>query len=214
MSPRRARAVSGRVGDDPATALREHLIDAAERLLAQTPISSITTREIARTAGVSDGVLYNYFADKDDLVLAALLRRYRTITERFSTRLPEAGSGTLEGNLGAIAGALFELAADVIPMIAGLLSDPPLFHRLFEAMHQEPLGPQLLGEPLAKYLEEEQRLGRVSPDVDPRAVAWLLLGPTAMVALASQMGRVQGSIDLPEQLRQMVAALMTGLRPD
>ncbi|MGZ6274061.1 MAG: hypothetical protein ACXWM8_07205, partial [Candidatus Limnocylindrales bacterium] len=85
---------------------------------------------------------------------------------------------------------------------------------LFEAMHQEPLGPQLLGKPLAKYLEEEQRLGRVSPNVDPRAVAWLLLGPMAMLALASQMGRAQASIDLPEQLRQMVAALITGLRPD
>jgi hypothetical protein len=85
---------------------------------------------------------------------------------------------------------------------------------MFEAMHREPLGPQLLGEPLARYLEEEQRLGRVSPNVEPRAVAWLLLGPTAMLALASQMGPARGSIDLPEQMRQLVAALITGLRPD
>jgi AcrR family transcriptional regulator len=213
MSPRRARAVSGRVGDDPATALREHLIDAAERLLGQAPISAITTREIARTAGVSDGVLYNYFADKNELLLAALMRQYRSLTERFYAQLPEAGTATIEDNLTTLAGGLFELAADVIPMIAGLLSDPPLFHRLFEAMHREPFGPQQLGEPLAQYLEAEQRLGRVSPKVDPHVVSWLVLGPTAMLALASQMGSPRGRPDLPE-LRPLVAALIAGLRPE
>jgi AcrR family transcriptional regulator len=206
--------VSGRVGDDPATALREHLIDAAERLLGQAPISAITTREIARTAGVSDGVLYNYFADKNELLLAALLRQYRSLTERFYAQLPEAGTGTIEENLTTLAGGLFELAADVIPMMAGLLSDPPLLHRLFEAMHREPFGPQQLGEPLARYLEEEQRLGRVSPSVDPHAVSWLLIGPTAMLALASQMGSPRGRAGLPEQLRSLVIALIAGLRPD
>lgn len=65
MSPRRAKATLGRVGTDPATALREHLVDTAERLLAEKQVGAITTREIARAAGVSDGVLYNYFADKD-----------------------------------------------------------------------------------------------------------------------------------------------------
>src|SRR5512140_2747206 len=56
MSPRRAKAVVDRVGDDPATALRELLIDAVDRLLAQGSITAITTRDIARAAGVSDGV--------------------------------------------------------------------------------------------------------------------------------------------------------------
>lgn len=214
MSPRRAKAVSGRVGDDPATALREHLIDAAERLLGHAPISAITTREIARAAGVSDGVLYNYFADKDELMLAALVRQYRSLTERFHAQLPKAGTGTLEENLATLAGSLFELATDVLPMIAGLVSDPPLLHRLFEAMHREPFGPQQLGEPLARYLREEQRLGRVSPNVDPEAVSWLLLGPTAMLALASHMVSPPGRLDLPEQLRSLVSALIAGLRPD
>lgn len=205
--------MSGRIGDDPATALREHLIDVAERLLGQAPISAITTREIARTAGVSDGVLYNYFADKNELLLAALMRQYGSLTERFYAQLPAAGTSTIEENLTTLAGGLFELAADVIPMIAGLLSDPPLLHRLFEAMHREPFGPQQLGEPLARYLEEEQRLGRVSQNVDPHAVSWLLLGPTAMLALASQMGSPPGRPGLPEQLRPLVVALITGLRP-
>jgi AcrR family transcriptional regulator len=55
--------------------LREHLLAAAERLLAESRPQALTTRAIARAAGVSDGVLYNYFADRDELVLEALVRR-------------------------------------------------------------------------------------------------------------------------------------------
>jgi hypothetical protein len=141
------------------------------------------------------------------------MRQYGSLTERFYAQLPAAGSATIEENLTTLAGGLFELAADVIPMIAGLLSDPPLFHRLFEAMHREPFGPQQLGEPLVRYLEAEQRLGRVSPKVDPHVVSWLVLGPTAMLALASQMGSPPGRPDLPE-LRPLVEALIAGLRPE
>src|SRR5450759_2729180 len=100
MSPRRAKAVgSGRVGDDPAAALRELLIDATEGLISRGPISAITTRDIARAAGVSDGVLYNYFEDKPDLILAALVRRYQLLARRFFDASPQAGSGTVEDNL-------------------------------------------------------------------------------------------------------------------
>ncbi len=97
MSPRRARAVSGLDGD-PATALREHLIDVAERLLSERQVSAITTRDIARTAGVSDGVLYNYFADKNDLLLTALVRRYGRIVARFEADLPQPGTATVEAH--------------------------------------------------------------------------------------------------------------------
>ena len=79
MSPRQAKGVKGRVGDDPATALRNHLIDVAERLLAERPVSSITTRDIARAGEVSDGVLYNYFASKNDLLVDSPRAPFRRI---------------------------------------------------------------------------------------------------------------------------------------
>ncbi len=202
----------GRVGDDPATALREHLIDAAERLTAQAPITTITTRDIARAAGVSDGVLYNYFADKSDLLIAALLRQYRRLVERFRAQIPEPGTGTVEENLASLAGALFELESEVVPMIAGLLADPPLFHRLFAAIHEEPLGPQQLRQPLAAYLAGEQRLGRIPDDVDGEAVSVLLMGSTSILALASHVVP-RGPSDRADEVRSLVDALARGLRP-
>jgi AcrR family transcriptional regulator len=213
MSPRRAKAVVSRVGDDPAAALREHLVDAAARLTTQAPIATITTREIARAAGVSDGVLYNYFGDKNDLLVEALLRQFRRVFESIRGRLPQPGVGTVDDNLASIAVTLFEVEGEIIPMIAGLLADPVLFHRLFAALHTDPLGPQEFREPLVSYLDGERRLGRIRSDVDPAAVTMLLLGSTSILALAGQFVPGGSSTDA-DRVRDLVNELLRGLRPE
>src|SRR5262245_43860970 len=185
MSPRRAQAVRGRVGDDPATALREHLVDTAEKLLAERQITAITTRDIAIAAGVSDGVLYNYFAGKNELLLVALLRRYQGAVTRFEASLPEAGTVTVEANLNVFARAQLEMQSDVLPIMTGLIPDSALLRRFVEEMHGQPLGPQHTMERLADYLKAEQRLGRVPETADPDAVNTLLMGATALLALTS-----------------------------
>jgi AcrR family transcriptional regulator len=213
MSPRRAKAVVSRVGVDPAAALREHLVDAAARLATQVPIATITTREIARAAGVSDGVLYNYFGDKNDLLVEALLRQFTRVFESIRVRMPQPGAGTVEDNLASIARTLFEVEGEIIPMIAGLLADPILFHRLFAALHADPRGPQEFREPLVSYLEGERRLGRVRSDVDPAAVTMLLLGSTSILALGGQFVPNVASGE-PGRVRGIVVELLRGLRPE
>lgn len=203
----------GRAGDDPAAALREHLVDAAARLTTQAPIVTITTREIARAAGVSDGVLYNYFHDKNDLLVEALVRQFRRIFESARTRIPEPGSGTVEDNLASLAVTLFELERDVIPMIAGLLADPLLFHRMFAALHEDPLGPDWYREPLVSYVEGERRLGRIRSDVDPDAISLLLIGSTSILALAGHVVPGVQSTEL-DRVHHVVDELLRGLRPD
>ncbi|AMB95077.1 TetR/AcrR family transcriptional regulator [Aerococcus urinae] len=46
---------------------KEKLIQATDRLLRDRSISSITTKEITKEAGVSVGVFYNYFTSKEDV---------------------------------------------------------------------------------------------------------------------------------------------------
>ena len=57
---------------DSPGALRRHLIDVTQRLLAAHGSAGLTTREIAREAQVADGLLYNHFAGKGDLVVTAV----------------------------------------------------------------------------------------------------------------------------------------------
>lgn len=210
MSPRRAKAVGGRVGDDPATALREHLIDVTEGLLSHAPISSLTTRDIARTAEVSDGVLYNYFDDKTALVLAALVRRYHRLARRFYDSLPEPGSATVEANIVAFASGLLDLLVDALPTVAGLLTEPVLFHRLLDEIHRDELSPQQMQARLGDYLRAEQRLGRI-PQTDVTAAETLLMGSVALIALSSFFAPMPNREALTAGLRPIVVTILRGL---
>ncbi|MCW2918710.1 MAG: TetR family transcriptional regulator [Actinomycetia bacterium] len=211
MSPRRAKAVRGRVGDDPATALREHLIDTAEGLLAERHAAALTTREIARAADLSDGVLYNYFADKNELVITALVRRYGRLVVRFDAELPQPGDATLEHNLLAYSRAALEMHLDGLPIVAGLLSDPELLRRFIDELHRNPYGPQLYQQRIIEYLHGEQRLGRL-PAVDVEAATTLFTGATMMLALTSLMGMAgETGEELFGQLPGIVTILLNGI---
>jgi AcrR family transcriptional regulator len=211
MSPRRAKAVKGRVGDDPATALRNHLIDVAERLLAERPVAAITTRDIARAAEVSDGVLYNYFAGKDDLLVTALVRRFGSIVAQHDADLPAPGTASVEENLTTYAHASLGVIAEALPLVAALLTEPLLLHRFFEEIHGESLGPQLTFMRLADYLRGECELGRLSA-VDVDAATALLIGATGLVALHRALGAPNvENVSVEARLPAMVGLLTRGL---
>jgi AcrR family transcriptional regulator len=62
------------VRDLVVRARREQIIEAATRVFAEKGFRRATTREVARAAGVSEGTIYNYFEDKDALLMAILDR--------------------------------------------------------------------------------------------------------------------------------------------
>jgi len=62
----------GGVRDLVVAARREQILEAATRVFAEKGFRRATTREVAREAGVSEGTIYNYFQDKDTLLLAIL----------------------------------------------------------------------------------------------------------------------------------------------
>jgi len=55
-----------------ATARREQILRAATRVFAEKGFRRATTREVAREAGVSEGTIYNYFEDKDALLMTIM----------------------------------------------------------------------------------------------------------------------------------------------
>lgn len=59
------------VGEDR----REQIIDAAMRVFAQKGFARASNRDVAREAGITTGLIYYYFASKEDLLKAALEER-------------------------------------------------------------------------------------------------------------------------------------------
>jgi AcrR family transcriptional regulator len=53
---------------------RDQILDAAERVFARLGYQAGTTKEIARSAGVSEGALYYHFDSKRDMLVAILDR--------------------------------------------------------------------------------------------------------------------------------------------
>src|ERR1051326_5774641 len=97
MSPRKAGALRG--GDTQN--LREYLITTAARLIAERGTGALTVRDIAREAQVADGVLYNYFEDKEDLLVHALLAHVGNVMASAPRLLPPPGEGTVAEDLRA-----------------------------------------------------------------------------------------------------------------
>lgn len=59
-------------------ARREQIIEGATWVFARKGFSRATTREVARAAGVSEGTIFNYFENKDALLMAILERLNET----------------------------------------------------------------------------------------------------------------------------------------
>lgn len=184
--------------------LREYLIVTAARLIGERGSAGLAVRDIAREAQVADGVLYNYFEDKEDLLAHALLAHVGSVMQA-APRMPAAGTGTVADNLRLFVDGGLQTLARVAPAFAGLLSQPGVlgrFHAMVggdaafvgggerpadQAPHGapagdpdpdalEPDGPRGLPDTLRGYLLAEQRLGRVDPAADVDAAVTLIVG--------------------------------------
>jgi len=60
--------------------LREALLGAAIRLIAEVGPTAFTLREVARRAGVSHNAPYRHFRDRDDLMAAVAAQGFRELT--------------------------------------------------------------------------------------------------------------------------------------
>lgn len=70
---------------------REQIIDAAEKVLLDREPAEITFDQVAATAGVSRGLVYNYFGDRGGLFAAMYLRSFDPLVDEIECRLRATG---------------------------------------------------------------------------------------------------------------------------
>jgi AcrR family transcriptional regulator len=230
MSARKPAVLREQGGED----LREHLIAAAARLIDQRGTAGLSVRDIAREARVADGVLYNYFADKEDLLAQALLAHVGAVMGSAPQLLPPAGTGTVAGNLRVFFEQGVAVLSRVLPAFAGLLSQPKVLTRFHSvvgdaAFSAAPAGDgdqrvggdtaggggRSFGELMSGYLHGEQELGRIDGAADVDAVTTLLVAAIHGQVLPRMLFSPPGTmLSMPPGLAERLArAVITGIAP-
>jgi AcrR family transcriptional regulator len=77
---------------------REQILEAAELVLVDRDPADVTFEQIAEAAGVSRGLVYNYFGDKPGLLAAVYLRRFEQLDAMLAATL-DATDGSPEQRL-------------------------------------------------------------------------------------------------------------------
>jgi AcrR family transcriptional regulator len=155
---------------------RERILAAAREVMRGKGLVRATTKEIARAAGLSEGTLYNHFANKEELFLCSLNELPSGFVSLIRGLRERAGTETVHSVLDQVARSALDFYSEAIPMGASFFADPELLARHRELLQQRGAGPQRANEAVAAYLRTEQGIGRVRGDADPDAVAYMLLG--------------------------------------
>ena len=154
---------------------REHLLDAAAAVVSERGFARATIREIAARAGVADGTLYNYFADKEEL-LEGLLDRLAG-AERTKMTFGAAPPTSVPDYLEAFLRHRIETLQEHRHLVRALLPELLVNERLRRRYAKQVLGPsQAAGERLLAALDAAGGLDRGTPEVSVRAVRAMVLG--------------------------------------
>ncbi len=159
-----------------AGAIRQQILVAAEECIRSRGMGRVTTKDIARRAGCSEGSIYNHFADKLDLFRAVITERLPGIEEPLGTVANRAGAGPVRDQLADMLEVARSFFARLVPLAGSVFADPELLARCRSDMERDGTGPHRVVTAVADYLRAEQALGRVSSSVVPEAAALLLVG--------------------------------------
>lgn len=191
-----------------AGATRQKILDATEKLILLKGLARVTTKEIAREIGLTEGALYRHFDHKEDIFFALMAKYLPAFYETFQVH--QAGTGTPSENLVAIAQATLHYYEQIVPMGASFLADTDLLAQFRATIRPLGIGPHNIFEHVAAYIEEEQQLGRIGRQVSALTIAVLLLGPCFQWVFNRQF---LGTDPFNKTEQQFAEELVQGLTP-
>ena len=165
---------------------RKAILRAAESLILAHGLSGVTTRQISRQAGCSEGALYVHFNGRLELLLAMLEETLPTMLVPLETLQQSVGHGSSQANLARALAGIFRFHQRATPLVAGLFADPALHAAYRTSLARQGKGPQLSLKALESYIAAEQRIGRIDRMVDSRLAANVLLSCSFLRAFSEQ----------------------------
>ncbi len=140
-------------------------------------VAGATTRAIAAHAGVSEALIYRYFANKMDVLRTAVREQVTPEFWEVLHALPAcAGRERPRAAVERVARAALRYYHDLVPLLAAVFSDNALIEWYRMSLIEHDAGPHRAVRILGEYVAGEQRAGRIAATADSTAAAQMVLG--------------------------------------
>jgi len=154
---------------------RADILRAAEKLMHSSGLAGVTTRQISREVGCSEGALYVHFNGRLELLLAMLEESLPGMLRPLQVLREAAGHGSPHKNLVQALTGIFEFHQRIVPETASLFAEPELLAAYRSSLKRQGKGPHLSMKLLEDYIRSEQKLERIALHVNPKLAATLML---------------------------------------
>lgn len=164
---------------------RIQLLDAAAKLFGKSSYGQVTTAELAKSAGVTEPVIYQHFKTKLDLYVAVLKRSREVTIEHY------------ESLAGKLPTPLLKLIAVIRAHGDIMRENEPYFRLHLRALANSdlPRVRQVLKENYLTYnryfadlIKQAQEQGEVHKAVDAEQTAWFIMSQGMLMNLCNQLG--------------------------
>lgn len=188
---------------------RDQVLEAATKVFAEKGFHKATIKQIAGEAGVADGTIYNYFADKTDLLLG-LLDRINETNQR-QGHLMEAGEGDFETFFRTYLGHRMNVLKGNLALFQAILPEVMVNAPLRERYYQTIVAPTYrVAEDYFKALQANGTIKPLDTQLLMRVISSTLLGLLISSILGDEAVQ-EGWEKLPAVISEIV---LTGLLPE
>lgn len=160
----------------PSAGAREAILAAALGLIRAEGLGKLTTREVARRAGVSEASVFYHYGDKVGLLQAVILAGLKPLADLGEGVLTGGAGQPLEATLLQIATALEDFLDRTMPVVEALQSDAAVRAEFAARLTEQDLGPHRGVRLVREHLDQMRERGAVRPDADTEAAALMLVG--------------------------------------
>ena len=168
---------------------RKLILDAAIRVFAEHGYHGARVGDIAEDAGVAHGLLYHYFASKDDVLRTIFLENWGALIARFRAveASPEPAPEKLEGIAKILLRTWRNDPALVTVMVREVARSQQLQDRVEEVREAFAI--------VERVVVEGQASGHFRRDLDARLASWIFYGGLEEVLTGWVLGQLPDSED-------------------
>lgn len=187
---------------------RQQILDAALRCFSRDGFHNTTTADIVRESGVSQGTLYLYFTTKDDIVVA--LGEDRHQREALLSAIAQAEQDPVQGLI-----AFIEMHGRGLTDPARIDGRRVGVQGWAEALRNPRIRDSVVGglvqvrEVLARLIARGQDAGQIRPEIEPQAMAQVLIAVYEGLVLQDAWGQAIELSEVGRVMRAMIAGLLT-----